>query len=136
MSFKTLSSSLYKGFLDLLGSEDAATPKHARISDLLLTFKLLNTDRISSESKLTYAYLFFHRHDVTGFKIPILCRNLSMRPELIRRTLKELENKNHIKLITTLQSDDLSSLTYYYNIVDPAKYGMLELDNEQSPTSS
>lgn len=125
MKFKTLSLCM-----------DAITdPKYAKIGDLLLTFKLLNTPHLSSESKLTYAYLFFHRGDVTGCKIPVLCHDLSMTPGQVRSTLKELENKKHIKLITALRADDLSILTYYYDIVDPVKYGMLDLENEQYAAS-
>jgi len=54
-----------------------------------------------------------------------------MTPVQLRNTLKELESKNHIVLITTLRNTDLSELTYYYDIVDPARYGMLELEAEQ-----
>jgi len=102
-------------------------PKYARIGDLRLTFKLLNTAGLCAESKLTYAYLFFHRHDVTGFKVPVIGQKLGMTPKQIRNTLKELQSKNHIKLITTQQSADFSELTYYYEIVDPKRYGMLAL---------
>lgn len=130
MKFKTLS--LYRDFVDFLRKKTATTQKHAKIGDLLLTLKLLNTAHLSSESKLTYAYLFFHRDDVAGFKVPVLSERLGMTPELIRNTLKELENKKHITLITVLRADYLSQLTYYYKIVDPAKYGMLDLEKQQS----
>lgn len=129
MKFKTLS--LYRDFVDFLRKKTATTQKHAKIGDLLLTLKLLNTAHLSSESKLTYAYLFFHRDDVAGFKVPVMSERLGMTPELIRHTLKELANKNHIALITTLRSTDLTELTYYYKIVDPAKYGMLDLEEQQ-----
>jgi len=129
MKFKTLS--LYRDFVDFLRKKTATTQKHAKIGDLLLTLKLLNTAHLSSESKLTYAYLFFHRDDVAGFKVPVLSERLGMTPELIRNTLKELANKNHIALITTLRSTDLTELAYYYKIVDPAKYGMLDLEEQQ-----
>lgn len=129
MKFKTLS--LYRDFVDFLRKKTATTQKHAKIGDLLLTLKLLNTAHLSSESKLTYAYLFFHRDDVAGFKVPVMSERLGMTPELIRHTLKELTNKNHIALITTLRSTDLTELAYYYKIVDPAKYGMLDLEEQQ-----
>ena len=129
MKFKTLS--LYRDFVDFLRKKTATTQKHAKIGDLLLTLKLLNTAHLSSESKLTYAYLFFNRDDVAGFKVPVMSERLGMTPELIRHTLKELANKNHIALITTLRSTDLTELTYYYKIVDPAKYGMLDLEEQQ-----
>jgi len=130
MKFKTLS--LYRDFVDFLRKEANTAPKHVQIGDLLLTFKLINNADLSSESKLTYAYLFFHRDDVAGFKVPVLSERLGMTPELIRNTLKELENKKHITLITVLRADYLSQLTYYYKIVDPAKYGMLDLEEQQS----
>lgn len=131
MKFKALSSSLCRGFLCLLYGQPPGAQKHVTIGDLLLTFKLVNTKHLSAESKLTYAYLFFHRRDVTGFKIQLLCANLSMTPVQVRNTLKELESKNHIVLITALRNTDLSELTYYYDIVDPARYGMLDLEAEQ-----
>lgn len=133
MRLKNLS--LYREFLYLLSGEAILGQKYAKIGDLLLTFRLLNTPHLSSESKLTYAYLFSHRHDVTGCRIPILCKDLSMTPRQVRSTLKELENKKHIKLITALRNDDLSIFAYYYEIVDPAKYGMLALENEQYSAS-
>ena len=95
-----------------------------------LTFKLLNTAHLSAESKLTYAHLFFHRQDVTGFKVPVISQKLGMTSEQIRSTLAELKAKNHIKLITTQQSADFSELTYYYEIVNPQRYGMLDLEKE------
>jgi len=44
-----------------------------------------------------------------------------------------LESKDHIHIrsITTQQSDDLSELTYKYDIVYPARYGILDLEKEQ-----
>ncbi len=130
---KSKALSLCRGFLNFLSRDAVIDQDYAKIGDLLLTFKLLSTPHLSSESKLTYAYLFFHRHDVNGCKIPVLCKDLSMTPGQARGTLKELENKNHIKLITALRNDDLSNLAYYYDIVDPNKYGMLDLENEQCP---
>ncbi len=129
MKLKTLS--LYRDFVDFLRKEANTAPKHAKIGDLLLTFKLINTSELSSESKLTYAYLFFHRDDVAGFKIPVLSERLGMTPELIRNTLKELENKKHVILITALRADYLSQPAYYYKIVDQTKYGMLDLEEQQ-----
>jgi hypothetical protein len=105
--------------------------KHAKIGDLLLTFKLLNTVRLSAESKLIYAYLFFHRDDVSGLRVPVLSDSLGITSEQIRSSLKELESTNHVKLITTKQAADMSSLTYYYVIVDPTRYGMLDLEKRQ-----
>ena len=101
---------------------------YARIGDLLLTFKLLNTPHISSESKLVYAYIFFHRHDVAGIRIPNISDSLGMPPVMIRMCLKELENKNHIKLITEKLIPDLCVRNYYYDIVDATRYGMLDLE--------
>lgn len=131
MKLKTLS--LYRDFVDFLRKEAHRAPKHARIGDLLLTFKLVNTAELSSESKLTYAYLFFHCDDVTGVQVPTLSQQLGMTTEQTRSTLNELTSKNYIKLITTRKSADLSQLSYYYKIVDPTKFGMLGLENEQSP---
>jgi len=122
---------MYTDFMKLLHRDTGTLPKYARIGDLRLTFKLLNTAALSAESKLTYAYLFFHRHDVTGFKVPVLSQKLGITPKQIRNTLKELQAKNHIKLITTQQSADFSELTYYYEIVDPERYGMLDLEKKQ-----
>ena len=129
MKFKTLS--LYRDFVDFLRKKIATTQKHAKIGDLLLTLKLLNTAHLSSESKLTYAYLFFHRDDVAGFKVPVLSERLGMATALIRSNLQELQNKKHIALITALRDDNLSQLTYYYKIVDLTKYGMLDLEKGQ-----
>jgi len=129
MKLKTLS--LYRDFVDFLRKEANKAPKHAQIGDLLLTFKLLNTPELSSESKLTYAYLFFHRDDIAGFKVPVLSEKLGMAPALIRSNLQELQNKKHIALITALRDDNLSQLTYYYKIVDLTKYGMLDLEKKQ-----
>ena len=132
MKFKTLS--LYRDFVDFLRKEANMAPKHAKIGDLLLTFKLINTSELSSESKLTYAYLFFHRDDVAGFKVPVLSERLGMASALIRSNLQELQNKKHIALITALRTDDLSQLSYFYKIVDLTKYGMLDLEKEQCTT--
>jgi len=131
MKFKTLS--LYGDFVNFLRRKaaTATVQKYTKIGDLLLTLKLLNTAHLSSESKLTYAYIFFHRDDVAGFKIPVLSERLGMTPELIRNTLKELENKKHIILITALRADYLSQPAYYYKIADPTKYGMLDLEEQQ-----
>ncbi len=131
MKFKTLS--LYGDFVNFLRRKaaTATVQKYTKIGDLLLTLKLLNTAHLSSESKLTYAYIFFHRDDVAGFKIPVLSERLGMAPELIRNTLKELENKKHIILITALRADYLSQPAYYYKIVDLTKYGMLDLEEQQ-----
>lgn len=108
--------------------------KHAKIGDLLLTFKLLNTVRLSAESKLIYAYLFFHRDDVSGLRIPVLSDSLGITCERVRSGLKELESTNHVKLITTKQAPDMSSLTYYYLIVDPTRYAMLDLEKQHRST--
>ncbi len=129
MKLKTLS--LYRDFVDFLRKEAHVAPKHAKIGDLLLTFKLVNTSDLSSESKLTYAYLFYHRDDITGFKVPVLSEKLGMASALIRNNLNELQSKKHIALITALRDDNLSQLTYYYKIVDLTKYGMLDLEKEQ-----
>jgi len=129
MKLKMLS--VYEEFVNFIRNQAAKIENHVKLGDLLLTFKLLNTVRLSSESKLTYAYLFFHRRDVTGFKIPILSDSIGMRPKLVRNVLQELESKKHIKLIRTEQTADLSGLTYYYEIVDPTRYGMLDLEKEQ-----
>lgn len=128
MKFKTLS--LYTNFMKLLHKDTGTLTKYVRIGDMRLTFRLLNTAHLSAESKLTYAYLFFHRQDVTGFKVPVLSQKLGMTSEQIRSTLAELKTKNHIKLITTQQSADFSELTYYYEIVNPERYGMLDLEKE------
>ena len=128
MKLKTLS--LYRDFVDFLHKESHKTPKYAKIGDLLLPFKLINTAELSSESKLTYAYLFFHRNDIKGIRVLVLSRTLGMTPEQTRNTLNELTTKRHIKLITTRQSADLSELTYYYAIVNPEKYGMSDLEEE------
>jgi len=129
MKLKTLS--LYTDFVDFLRREAHMPPKHVKIGDLLLTFKLINTPELSSESKLTYAFLFFCRDDITGIQIPVLSKKLGMTTEQTRSTLNELINKRHIKLITTRQSADLSNLTYYYAIIDPTRYGMLDLERDR-----
>jgi len=131
MKLKTLS--LYTDFVDFLRREAHMPPKHVKIGDLLLTFKLINTAELSSESKLTYAFLFYCRDDITGIQIPVLSKKLGMTTEQTRSTLNELINKKHIKLITTRQSADLSNLTYYYAIIDPTRYGMLDLEKERFP---
>ena len=129
MKLKTLS--LYRDFVDFLRKEANTAPKHVQIGDLLLTFKLINNADLSSESKLTYAYLFFHRDDVAGFKVPVLSERLGMASALIRSNLQELQNTKHIALITALRTDDLSQLSYFYKIVDLTKYGMLDLEKGQ-----
>lgn len=127
MKFKTLSTDL----MNFLHIETAGLRKYAKLGDLLLSFKLINTDCLSAESKLTYAYLFFHRHNVSGFKIRVLSDKLGMTDKQIRNALKELESKNHIELITTKQNVDLSELVYYYKILGPERYGMLALEKEK-----
>ena len=129
MRFKTLS--LYADFMDFLHKEAAQLQRHVRIGQLLLTFKLVNTANLSAESKLTYAYLFFHRHDISGIKVRVLSEKLGMTPGQIRNTLQELQGTKHIRLITTQQSADLRELTYYYEITDPTRYGMHTLEKEQ-----
>ncbi len=132
MKLKTLS--LYRDFVDFLRKEANIAPKHpkhAKIGDLLLTLKLVNTSDLSAESKLTYAYLFYHRDDITGFKVPVLSEKLGMAPELIRSNLKELQITKHIVPITALRTDDFSQLSYFYKIVDLTRYGMLDLEKEQ-----
>ena len=129
MKLKTLS--LYRDFVDFLRKEAHAVPKHGKIGNLLLTFKLINTSDLSSESKLIYAYLFYHRDDITGFKVPVLSEKLGIAPEIIRINMKELQITKHIALITALRNDDMSQLSYFYKIVDPTKYGMLDLEKEQ-----
>lgn len=129
MKLRTLS--LYRDFVDFLRKEAHVAPKHVKIGDLLLTFKLVNTSDLSSESKLIYAYLFYHRDDITGFKVPVLSEKLGISPEIIRINMKELQITKHIALITALRNDDMSQLSYFYKIVDPTKYGMLDLEKEQ-----
>ncbi len=129
MKLKTLS--LYRDFVDFLRKEAHSAPKHVKIGDLLLTLKLVNNSDLSAESKLTYAYLFYHRDDITGFKVPVLSEKLGMAPELIRINLKELQITKHIAPITAIRNDDMSQLSYFYKIVDPTKYGMLDLEKEQ-----
>jgi hypothetical protein len=126
MQLKTLS--LCRDFVSFVRREASTGRNHVKIGDLLLTFKLINAPDISSESKLTYAYLYFHRDDITGVKIPALSRALGMTPQQTRDCLNELISEGHIKLITTRQSADMSELTYYYAIVDPRRYGMHTLE--------
>jgi len=130
MKLKT--SSLYRDFVDFLRKEANVAPKYAKIGDLHVTYKLINSPELSSESKLTYAYLFYHRDDVTGFRVPVLSEKLNMPPELIRSNLKELQTTKHIALITAIRNDDMSQISYFYKIVEPARYGMLDLEKEQS----
>ena len=130
MKLKTLS--LYRDFVDFLRKEANVAPKYAKVGDLLLTYKLIDTAELSAESKLTYAYLFYHRNDVTGFRVPVLSEKLDMPPELIRGNLKELQTTKHIALITAIRNDDMSQISYFYKIVEPARYGMLDLEKEQS----
>jgi hypothetical protein len=130
MNFKTLS--LYADFLSLLRKKFAKAQKYIQLGDMRLSFKLLNTSAISAESKLTYAYLFLNRRDATGVTIPALSNILGIEPGIIRQSLKELEYKKHISLITSKPNHDLSAVIYYYDIVDPAKYQMLNL--EENPT--
>jgi hypothetical protein len=132
MKLKTLS--LCRDFVDFLRKESHVTPKHVKIGDLLLTLKLVNTSDLSAESKLTYAYLFYHRDDISGFKVPVLSEKLGMAPELIRINLKELQITKHIAPITAIRNDDMSQLSYFYKIVDPTRYGMLDLEKEQFTT--
>jgi hypothetical protein len=129
MKLKTLS--LYAYLINFLHIETAGLRKYVKIGDLLLSFKLINTDCLSAESKLTYAHLFLHRHNISGFKIRILCDKLGMTDKQIRNALKELEDKNHIELITTKQSVDLSELAYYYKVLSPELYGMLDMERKQ-----
>jgi hypothetical protein len=133
MKLKT--SSLYRDFVDFLRKEANVAPKYAKVGDLLLTYKLIDTAELSAESKLTYAYLFYHRNDVTGFRVPVLSEKLDMPPELIRGNLKELQTTKHIALITAIRNDDMSQISYFYKIVDPARYGMLALEKEQFATN-
>jgi hypothetical protein len=127
MQLKTLS--LCREFVSFVRREASTVrSNHVKIGDLLLTFRLINAPDISSESKLTYAYLFFHRDDISGVKIPALSRALGMTPQQTRDSLNELISEGHIKLITTRQSADMSELTYYYAIVEPKRYGMHTLE--------
>jgi hypothetical protein len=125
--------SLCREFLSLLGMDAVIGPKYAKIGHLLLTFSLLNTPHLSSESKLVYAYLFSHRRDGTGCRIPVLSKDLSMTQGQVFSALKELEIKDHIKWATATRNDELSIFASYYEIVNPAKYGMLDLEEELCP---
>ena len=126
MQLKALS--LCRDFVSFVRREASTGRNHVKIGNLLLTFKLINAPDISSESKLTYAYLYFHREDITGVKIPALSLALGMTPHQTRDSLNELISEGHIKLITTRQSADMSELTYYYAIVEPKRYGMHTLE--------
>jgi hypothetical protein len=126
MQLKTLS--VCRDFVSFVRREASTGRNHVKIGNLLLTFKLINAPDLSSESKLTYAYLFFHRDDISGVKIPALSRVLGMTPQQTRDSLNELISEGHIKLITTRQSADMSELTYYYAIVEPKRYDMHTLE--------
>jgi len=119
---------LWGGFLNMFRRGAAKPPEDVEIGDLPLSPKLLKTSRLSAESKLTYAYVFFHRNDVNGFTVRAVSDTLKMPPWLVRNTLQELERKHHIRLITAQPTHDSSELVYYYNVVDPRKYGMLDLE--------
>jgi hypothetical protein len=126
---KLKSLSLYGDFLNLFQKTDLDSQKTVRLGDLRLSLKLLNTPQLSAEGKLIYAYLFAHRQDVTGVTVPKLSAALGIPPTIIRINLNELELKNHITLITAKPTPGLSEIVYYYNIINHAKYGMLNLQN-------
>lgn len=92
--------SLCTKFLSHLGIDAIIGPKYTKIGHLLLTFSLVNTPHLSSESKLVYAYLFSHRRDGTGCRIPVLSKDLSMTQGQVFIALKELEITGHIKWAT------------------------------------
>ena len=127
---KLKSLSLYDDFLALFQKTDLGSQKTVRLGELRMSLKLLNTPQLSAEGKLIYAYLFLHRQDVTGVTVPKLSAALGISPAIIRINLKELEFKNHITLITATPTPGLSEIVYYYNIVNHAKYGMLDLQNK------
>jgi hypothetical protein len=120
--------SLCRDFL-IRGIDDIIGPKYVKIGPIFLTFSLLKTPLLSSESKLVYAYLFSHRRDGTGLKIPVLSKDLLMTQGRVFAAVKELETKKHIKWSTATRNDELSIFASYYEIVNPAKYGMLNLEN-------
>ena len=126
---KQIFKSLFAYMLGLqtLFLRERSCPNYARLGDLVLTFELLSTLHLSSEDKLVYAYIFFHRTDVTGIRIQVVSDSLGFPPAKIRRCLSELERKNHIKLISQQQTIDRCGLSYYYNIVDLTRYGMFDL---------
>ncbi|MHC4645737.1 MAG: hypothetical protein ACYTBJ_09540 [Planctomycetota bacterium] len=127
MKLKTLS--LYADFLRLFHKKGAEAQNDLKLGNLRVSRKLLNTHRLSAEGKLTYAYLFHQRRDVTGITVPSLSTNLGIPPRLVRQTLKELELKRHIRLVTAQPSANMSEVVYYYNIVDPKKYGLPDVEN-------
>lgn len=127
---KLKSLSLYDDFLSLFRKTDLDSQKPVRLGDLQLSLKLLNTPQLWAEGKLIYAYLFLHRKDVTGVTVPKLSAALGIPPAIVRINLKELELKNHITLITAKPTPGLSEVVYYYNIVNHARYGMLNLENQ------
>jgi hypothetical protein len=122
--------SLCRDFL-VRGIDDIIGPKYVKIGHLFLTFSLLKTPLLSSESKLVYAYLFSHRRDGIGCKIPVLSNDLSMTQGQVFSAIKELEIKNHIKWSTATRNDELSIFGSYYEIVNPAKYDMLDTENHK-----
>jgi hypothetical protein len=124
MRFKTLS--LYSDFIGLFRKRDPGGQKYVMLGDMRLSFKLLNTPAISAESKLVYAHLFLNRLDATGVTVDTLSDHLGIPQALVRQSLKELEYKKHICLVTAQPNADLSAVVYYYNIVDPRKYKMLD----------
>jgi hypothetical protein len=119
--------SLCRDFL-IRNIDDIIGPKYVKIGPVFLTLSLLETPRLSPESKLVYAYLFSHRRDGTGLKIPVLSKDLSMTQAQVFSAIKELEIKNHIKWATATRNDELSIFGSYYEIVDPVKYGMLDTE--------
>ena len=124
MRFKTLS--LYSDFMGLFRKREHARQKYVMLGDMRLTFKLLNTPAISAESKLVYAHLFLNRRDAAGVTVDTLSDHLGIPQALVRQSLKELEYKKHISLVTSQPNADLSAVIYYYDIVDPKKYKMLD----------
>jgi len=125
---KIKSLSLYADFLSFFRKRTVKAQKYVTLGDMRLSFKLLNTAALSAESKLIYAYLFHNRYDTTGITVPGLSSILGIQPGLLRPSLKELEQKKHICLIMAQPKPDRSAVVYYYNIVDQAKYGMLNTE--------
>jgi len=125
---KVKSLSLYADFLSFFRKRTVNAQKYVTFGDMRLSFKLLNTAALSAESKLTYAYLFHKRYDTTGVTVPGLSNILGIQPGLVRQSLKELEQKKHICLITAQPKPDQSAVVYYYNIVDQTRYGMLNTE--------